>query len=322
MNIYVTPLISRQFNKVLCDDIPWKELFLSGNLDKVHINCSDIDQDLITSKSEKAKYIQKLNGNFYSGKRYSFNGIEFSLMRHKKTINGKPTAWKWQIQINPGHFYSYSLFSDYIRQITKGSDHCIRRIDFSSLVKAEYFNMQFFFETMHFTGKKVSSWYGKSIHVDNYLGPKVTLTCGKFPHRLTIYLRDKYGKKINTFKNAHAINIEVQCSKEEYFKNIGIVKIEDLPKVLGVNPFNGLEFYDVYNPRQVSNRKMNKIQKIILDSKIDGLHNSIKLNNESKHFYDRYLPHFDFLRIGREEKRLSYLIKINFKNGFRRWLNR
>lgn len=154
MKPIVTPLISRQFNTVLHSELNWEELFISGNLDKIHINCSSINKRLLHQECMHIKYITKLDGNFYSGKRYSWHGIEFSLMKHRKMIKGKPSIWKWQIQTNPCHFYSYSTFSSFIKELTRNSEHKIKRIDFSSLVKIEYFNIQFFFEAMRFGGKK------------------------------------------------------------------------------------------------------------------------------------------------------------------------
>ena len=170
-------------------------------------------------------------------------------------------------------------------------------------------------------------YYENTAKAREYMGHITGFDIGKNPHRITCYYRGLESKRRRIRGNIRHLNFEVQVSSEACFK-LGLETLADLKKVLKVNPYERIKFFNIgkiNDPRTKAERKRWELfQEYCLRH---GIHNArVRLKKDMpkgrrKNFDRDYGKTFDDIRISDKQITIDELLLKSFRRSMRDWFN-
>jgi len=221
-------------------NIPLSQLLGIGQLDQLVLKSDTLNIKFVKKCYEHPVY-DKRPKRFKKSYHCRYDDLVFHIYESphsKKSEN-------YTIEVNPSQTEGYSQLNKLFEQLQISECSRIARIDFSVLLKKKYFSI----EELHLAIRPIyKRWMGRYFdnNVKEHEGHVTGFDFGKYPNRISAYYRGIKDNRRRIKQSGRYLNFELQVRNKACTK-IGLETLVDLRKVMTIDPYKWIKFYDIRN---------------------------------------------------------------------------
>lgn len=295
-----------------------------GEIDKLNVMSPEVNSD----------FLNDVRWSYFSSSRY-YNARCFDFGFTKVNVFERPkfdyAVYRCKIETNPSNFPSYNVYHKFMRKVLGAGfeHHSIKRTDCAVTLPSSIFPVDLFFHSIRMKGKfKVARFRDSRLRYK--YGVCSGFSIGLNPNRVTAYDmdlerwrdREEY-KRLKAEKKLEYLNqtkFEVQNSSERH--DPFLIRIERLPKILNVDPFGKLQFFNLFEDIEVPRvRTLERLQDWRVLAFAHSYHNARSILNKQGNIgrVEEFVPR---LLVGPHRLPLEKFLLLSFREGLKGWFDR
>jgi hypothetical protein len=300
--------------------LPPSHLYGDGMLDFLALTSDTLIWEFLNNKCKKGQRIFSPKG-YRQAFKYSYKDFQFKVFTGGY-FSERP---KCKVEMNPRKSPSFQAMLNLAHLLIGANNYGISRTDVSLLLNRLYFPVELFRLITHYDRKSLQSWFAscdraKGVTID-------TVVFGTTPERLCIY--DENAKLDDEKADIEPdllgkTNFEIQLHGEK-LREIGINKIEDLPKLLGLDFLKPVKFVNIFKiNEQIPMADYISATQLQILAFAYGYHGAkaTVCQTEHQNFSRDYdAAAFDKFFVSNRNVSLEDMIQMNIKSGLDCWFN-